>query len=225
MSKDGKEPVATSKSVQRNDPIISVQKRNRELEKRSTNILKTNVILALALMLAVAGNVYQGTRRVEPRYFAQDPVTGALTPLVPLNQPMGSTSGVIQHAADAVRELNSLDFLNYRGQLQRASQYFTSSGWNRYLTEFQATGNQDSLIKKQLVSSGVVTQPPVVVAEGELFGAKYWDLEVPYRVRYMGAGFDQSVALVAKVKIIRVKVTENPKGIAIAEIITKQGGM
>jgi intracellular multiplication protein IcmL len=221
---DRKQTTKTEKSrPSRADPIISISKRNRELEKRTQRALLANLTLTLALTVSVAGNVILGTRKAEPRYFAQNEQTGALTQIVPLNKPISSKASVIQHVADTVGDVYALDFANYQGQLQRASSSFTSKGWERFIAEFEASGNIDAMLKKQLVVSGVISKPPVIVREGEIFGALFWDLQVPYSVRYQGAGFDQTQNLVAFVKVVRVPTTENPRGIAIAQFVAKAG--
>ena len=180
------------------------------------------VMLTGALAVSVTGNVMQGLHRPEPRYFAQNEATGSLTPIVPLNKPIGSTNTILQHGSDVIMDLYALDFQNYRSQLQRASDYFTQNGWQKYVSEFESTGNLAAIKERRMVLSGVVTKPPVVVQSGEVFGTLYWDIEVPYQVRYIAAGFDQTQDLVARIKIVRVPTTQNPRGIAIAQFVSRQ---
>jgi hypothetical protein len=181
------------------------------------------MLLALIVALSVAGNVMQGMRKTEHHYFAQNIDGSGMTPIVPLNQPISSKASVTQLVVDAISELNALDFANYKKQLSDASPYFTKSGWVRYMDEFVNSGTRDVLEKRQLVMTGAITRPPIITAEGELYGALFWDVEVPYLVRYQGAGSDQQQVGIARVKVVRVPVTDNPKGIAIAQFVGRAG--
>jgi intracellular multiplication protein IcmL len=146
-----------------------------------------------------------------------------LTPVIPLTQPISSRTAVMQHAVESIGALNAIDSLNYRDQLNRAAGYFTRNAWVRYLSEFQNTGTLELIEKKNMVLNGVVTEPPVITGDGNIFGSLYWDVQVPYRVHYLAQGYDQSVDYIAKIKIVRVSTLENPKGIAIAQFVAQRG--
>lgn len=208
---------------QSKDAIISIVKRNRELEKRSFRAMSSTVTVVGALVVSLLGNVYQGTHKPEPRYFAQDSASNTLTPIVPLTSPISSTSAVLHHVSEAIGVLNSIDFLNYRSQLTGAASYFTRNGWGRYMQEFEQTGMLELVDKRKLVLSGVVTAPPVLLGSGTTLGVLSWDVQVPYRVRYVAHGYDEVVDFIATVKVVRVPTTDNPKGIAIAQFVGRQG--
>jgi intracellular multiplication protein IcmL len=207
------------------DPIVSVAKRNKDLEKRTQQVLSSFVLITFALLVSVVGNIYQGSRKVEHVYFVQNIDGTGLTKIQPIDQPISSKGAVTQLVVDAISDLNALDFANYKRQLSSASPYFTNKGWGRYTEEFVSSGTQDVIEKRQLVMSGAVTKPPVITAEGQLYagGPYYWDVEVPYLVRYQGAGYDQQQTSIAVVKVIRVPVSERPKGIAIASFSGRAG--
>lgn len=207
------------------DPIISVAKRNKDLEKRTEKALGTILVLGIALVISVAGNVFQGSRQVETRYFVQNVDGSGLTPIVSLDKPIASKGAVTQLVTDAIGDLNSIDFVNYKKQLSSASPHFTSTGWGRYMEEWVASGTKEVIEKRQLVMSGAVTKPPIITGEGQLYagGPLYWTVEVPYIVRYQGAGYDQQQTGIAVVKVVRVPVTERPKGMAIAEFKGRAG--
>lgn len=205
------------------DSILSVSKRNKDLEKRAFRATSSLGGMGLALVVSLFGNFYQGANKPEPRYFAQDAATGTLTPVIPLTQPISSRTAVMQHAAEAVGALNAIDFLNYKDQLNRAANYFTKSAWVRYMSEFQNTGTLELIEKRNLVMSGSITDPAVITGDGTVFNTLYWDVQIPYRVRYVAQGYDQSVEYIAKIKVVRVSTRENPKGIAIAQFVAQRG--
>lgn len=216
-SASSKAPATTSR-----DSIISVTKRNKDLEKRAFRATSSLSAISLALVVSVFGNIYQGTNRPEPRYFAQDATTGTLTPVLPLTQPITSRTAVMQHAVDSIGALNAIDFLNYKDQYNRAASAFTKNAWVRYLNELQATGTIDLIQKRNLVTTGSVTEPAVITGEGTILNTLFWDVQVPYRVKYVAQGYNQTVDFIATIKIVRVPTTENPKGIAIAQFIAQR---
>lgn len=198
------------------DPIVQVLRRNKELEKRTQKALGVNVVLALAVMASMAGNVYVGTRPApEPRYIVQQN-DGTLVPIAPLNKPITNKNAVTQVVTDAITSVNALDFKNYRAQLMDASTYFTANGWKKYQDEMERNGTFSAIETRQLVLTATVTQPPTITKEYEIAGIYAWDVEAPYQVNYFGAGFNQSVNLVARVTLVRIPTTDNPRGIAIA---------
>lgn len=217
-------PAAPAGKSSKPDPIISVNKRNRDLEKRMHR--QSYAIMALAGVLAILAIIIGvlGTRQPIPVYFVQNSDGTGLARIIPLNQPNSSPGAVTQLVADGIGCINALDFANYKNQLAGCAQYFTKSGWGRFLTEFENSGARDAIEKRNLVLSSIVNKPPKITNEGEIMGALFWDGEAPYTVRYQGAGYDQTQTSVAVVKVVRVPITENPRGIAIAQIISKNGG-
>lgn len=210
-SSDGKD-----KSKSRPDPILQVMKRNKEIERRTMKALGTNVILAIVAAASLGLNVYLGTRPPpEPRYIVQQN-DGTLTPIIPLRQPIANKNAVTQVVVDAIHTLHAIDFKNYKAQLNDASVYFTKTGFQRYLKELEGTGTLAAIKARQLVLSSTVTAPPVIVKEYDIGGIYAWDVEVPYQVSYFGAGFSQDTQVTAKITLVRIPTTENPRGIAIA---------
>lgn len=198
------------------DPIVQVLKRNKELQKRTQKALGVNVVLAMAVMASLAGNVYVGTRPApEPRYIIQQN-DGTLVPIAPLSKPIANKNAVTQVVTDAITSVNALDFKNYRSQLMDASTYFTANGWKKYQEEMSRNGTFEAIESRQLVLTATVTQPPTITKEYEISGIYAWDVEAPYQVNYFGAGFNQTVNLVARVTLVRIPTTDNPRGIAIA---------
>lgn len=205
------------------DSIVAVSKRNKDLEKRAFRATSSVTALAAALAVSVAGNIYLGSNKPQPQYFAQDSVSGTLTPILALTQPISSRAAIMQHAADAIGALNNIDALNYKSQLMDASKYFTKNAWERYTAELSNSGMLELIQRRNLVTNGVVTEPPMIVGEGTIFDSLYWDIQVPYKVRYVAQGYNESVDYIAKIKIVRVRTTDNPKGIAIAQFVAQRG--
>lgn len=219
-TEDGSNSVAKKPAK---DSIVAVGRRNKELEKRAFRATSSVTALAAALVMSIIGNIYLGTNKPQPQYFAQDNASRTLTPIVPLTQPISSRAAILQHATDAIGALNNVDFLNFKPQLMDASKFFTKNAWERYVAELGNSGTIELIQRRNLVMTGVVTEPPMIVGEGTIFDSLYWDLQVPYRVRYVSQGYNESVDYIAKIKVVRVRTTDNPKGIAIAQFVAQRG--
>jgi intracellular multiplication protein IcmL len=224
ISKSATAKVSKAVKTSKNDSLVSVIKRNRELDRRTQRVMMSFLLLCAALIISVCGNVFLALRSPAPLYFAQDIQTGTLTPLLPLDKPIQNRGVIVQHVADTLQAINSIDFRNYRSQLDVAGRNFTAEGWKRYLAEFESTGTLEAMQKRQLVLSGVVSEPPVITGEGDIFGIHYWDVQAPFRVTWAGAGSNQTLSYVALAKIVRVPQTENPKGIAVGQLVVRAGG-
>lgn len=210
-----KPDVPASKSS-KPDPILQVMKRNKELDLRTQKALGVNLVLAAAVLASIAANVFIGTRPPpEPRYIIQQN-DGTMVPIIPLGSPIANKNAVTQVVTDAIAAMHAIDFKNFRSQLTEASTYFTRMGWEKYMTEMARTGTFGAMETRQLVLTSTVTRPPVIIKEYLISGVYAWDVEVPYQVNYFGAGANQSVSLLAKVTLVRVPTTTNPRGIAIA---------
>lgn len=218
-------PTSSDKKMEKPDPVLQVMRRNKDLEKRVQKSLSTSLVLVGALVVSLGTNVILGTRKPpEPRYIVQQN-DGTLVPVIPLSKPVANKNAVSQHVSDAISAMHAIDFKNFRSQLMDASVYFTRTGWKRYEDELQASGTREAIEKRQLVLSSVVLRPPTIVREYDINGVYAWDVEVPYQVQYQGPGFNQTQNLTARVTVVRIPTTENPKGIGIAGFNAVRGAV
>ena len=79
-------------------------------------------ILCNVVLAGILGYVF--THPPEPRYFATS-INGRITPLISLDAPNQSDSAILQWANQAAIASFSYNFVNYRGELQAASVFFT----------------------------------------------------------------------------------------------------
>lgn len=111
--------------------------------------------------------VYRYLNPPEPQYFA----TNGQYQLIehhPLTDPVESNNFVLQWTTNAVREAFSLDFIHWRGQLQRASNNFTPNGWHWFLQAFKQSDDLTTLVNLSMVSNAEVTGAPTVQYQGVL---------------------------------------------------------
>src|ERR1700722_8341689 len=87
------------------------------------------VLAALLLMIVINGVLcgilgYVVTHRPTPQYFATT-AEGRLIRLYPLSRPVLTPAELLQWATLAVTQVNTYNFVNWRKELQTASENFT----------------------------------------------------------------------------------------------------
>ena len=114
-----------------NDALEVVRLRNnlyRDNYRRLVGMLLLMIIITIALVGVV---VYLVTHRPAPQYFATS-ADGRITPLYPLSQPVVNPGELAQWANQAAVAAYTYNFVNYRKELQAASEFFTPEGWTQF---------------------------------------------------------------------------------------------
>ena len=182
--------------------------------------LKVTMFLAVALVVSVLGNVYLGIRPIEYRYFITDP-SGRVTEIQAINRPIQSQEMVLNWATQAVTKSYSMNFANYAQQLKDIEPSFNDAGWRGYQEALKASGYLDKMLSNQYATTAVPKSAPVVVAQGDLGGVWAWRLQIPLIVSYKSASVSQTQDITVDVVVVRRPETENPSGLAIAQIISQ----
>jgi len=184
------------------------------------------LLLALLINLFLAGIlVYMVTHPPKPVYFATS-INGRITPLTALDEPNQSDSAVLQWAYQAAIASFSYNFVNYRNELQAASEFFTPNGWTEFTNALQQSNNLKAMIAKNLISSATATSAPIVLRKG-LIGDRYaWRVQMPILVTYQSASEIQQERNVVTMLITRVSTLNSPRGIGIEQMIVQpaEGG-
>jgi len=183
-------------------------------------LLKLIYGLLGVLLVSIAANVWLGTRPVEFRYFATDP-QGGIRELTALNRPVQSANEVLNWATEVATKAYSMSFANYAQQLEDMKPNFTDAGWRGYEQALARSGFVEKLLSQQYVSTAVPHQAPVIVAEGLVDGVYGWRLQIPLIVTFQSASANTSQTIQVEVTVVRRPETENPKGLGIAQIVSK----
>lgn len=183
------------------------------------------VVLALLLMLLIniillGTLLYQVTHPAPPQYFATT-VEGKILPLYPLSAPMATNSEILQWATNAAVSLYNFSFVNWRGQMQIASDNFTPEAWDSFQQQLKASRNLETVIAEKSVVSAAPTGAPVVMNQGVVNGRYSWRLKLPMLINYQGTTNHQQPVDIVMV-ISRVPVLNTPRGYAIAQIYFTQ---
>ncbi|MCX7116080.1 MAG: type IVB secretion system apparatus protein IcmL/DotI [Gammaproteobacteria bacterium] len=169
-----------------------------------------------AVLILILGAIF--THPPQPRYFATS-INARTTPLVVLDVPNQSDSAVLQWANQAAIASFTYNFVNYRDELEATSGYYTTAGWNQYLTALQQSNQLDAIKSKKLVVSAVATRAPVILQKGVLDGEYSWRVQMPILVTYQSASDFTQVNNVVTMLISRVSTLESSRGIGITQFV------
>ncbi|MEE9451836.1 MAG: type IVB secretion system apparatus protein IcmL/DotI [Gammaproteobacteria bacterium] len=192
----------------------------RDSYRRVIVVLLLSVIINLIL-----GGVlfYLVTNTPKPKYFATS-IEGRITPLTALDLPSQTDSAVLQWASQAATAAFSYNFVNYRKELQSASDYFTPAGWKEFMRALESSNNLEAVKEKKLVVSAVVAQAPVVLQKGVLKGRYAWRIQMPILVTYQSASEFSQQNNVVTLLVTRVSTLNSPHGIGIEQFIVAPSG-
>lgn len=200
-----------------------VRVRNEFYRDNYRRIIAILLLAFLIIGLLVGALIYVVTHPPAPKYFATD-TSGRILPLVPLDQPDLSTAALLQWANTAAVAAFTYNFVDYRAQLQAASEFFTPEGWQAYLESIQSSNNLAAVKAKNLVVSAVATGAPIVLQHGVVDGRYTWQVQMPLLVTYQSASQVTPQSLMVNMVITRVSALDSPRGIGIAQFIATESG-
>lgn len=204
------------------DDALELVKMRNEFYRDNYRRLAVAVLVAMLVILLMAGMVLVTiAKKPEPRYFATAD-DGRILPLVPVNVPYKSTPQVLQWATEAALAAYSYDYVNYRKQLQNASDYFTPDGWAQYMSALQSSGNLEAVKEGKIIATAVPTGAAQLQQEGLLDHAYAWQVSVPIRVSFQGQTTQQTIDYNVSMKVARVSTLDKADGIGVQQIIVNQ---
>jgi len=181
------------------------------------------VIIALLLSVVlnailIATFTFVITHPPAPQYFATT-INGRITPLIPLDQPNMPPSTLLQWANSAAIAAYTYNFVNYRQELQAASEFFTPDGWTEFTNALKVSNNLNAVIQKKLVVSAVATGAPVVLDQGNIDGTYTWRVQMPMLVTYQSASQTARQPVVVTMVIQRISTLNSARGIGISSFV------
>lgn len=184
-------------------------------QRKLTSALFITVCIVAVLTLFL---LYIITHPPEPKYFATS-INGRITPLVPFDEPNQSDPAILQWANQAAIASFSYNFVNYTDELQAASTYFTSDGWQQFVQALQDSGNLEQVKNKKLIVSAVATRAPIILQKGVLNGSFSWRIQMPILVTYQSASEFTQQNIVVTMLVTRISTLKSPRGIGISQFV------
>ena len=178
------------------------------------------LIATAAAAFSIISAVSLASKRVPPQYV---PVLddGRLLPLVPLSKANMNQAAIANFSLDAIRALNTYEYINVISQINTAQQYFSPAAWSAYDQELANVGTLKAVSARKMIVSVRPTGDVRVVKEFVADNGVYvWAVEAPVSITYTahigqdGQGGNAQDGVV-KLVISRVPTTLNPRGVAI----------
>lgn len=203
------------------DPIIRDQKDRKHLSNLSGALAKSNMVLTWGLVASVALNGMLGWFAVHPdrQYFAADGTR--VIRLVPLSEPYLKPADVIQFARDAINRSLTINFQQYRGQLEDSRQDWTREGFKQFLQQLESGGYLDS-IKTKRMNMTVTAGTGVIVSDRLVNGIYVRKVELPIEIKLTGQVTEQPAQnFIALVTVTRIPTLDSLVGVALDNIVIK----
>lgn len=204
--------------AEKNAPQVTVGLRRNYSKDGLKSILFSMLMATIVITFLILLLAYIVSHPPEPAYFATS-VSGRITPIISLNEPNQSDSAVLQWANQAAIASYTYNFVNYSEELKAASIYYTSKGWQQFMTALEQSNNLATVQSKKLIVSAVATRAPIILEKGMLSGRYSWRVQMPVLVTYQSASEFTQQNIVVTMLITRISTIESPRGIGIAQII------
>jgi intracellular multiplication protein IcmL len=203
------------------EPAVSAANERRHIQSIAGASIKLNFIALLCLALSVTGNLYLGWYATHPvrEYFASD--NGRLFPMIPMSQPYRKTADVIQYAKDTVNRSFTLDFLNFRQQLEDTRASYTREGFKSFLDSLKASGVLDA-VRERRMNMSISANTGVLTKEGIEDGRYIWLIELPIEIKLAGQTLElPPQRFLTIVRVERIPTLDSLEGIGVGQIVTK----
>lgn len=204
------------------DALTVVSLRNefyRDSYRKVMIILLISVFLNMALGTLL---YYMISHPPAPKYFATS-INGRITPIYALDEPNQSDPSVSQWAIQAAIASFTYNFVDYRKNLQAASEFFTAEGWLNFMQALGSSNNLAAVKAKKLIASAVATGAPVIMQKGLLNGRWSWRIQMPILVTYQSPSVFTQNSYTVTMLIQRVSTLNSPQGIGISQIVVGSG--
>ncbi len=191
------------------------------LQKYSLSI----IILMLVTHLGLTGYTYLQFATRSPTHFFGNLPNGDIFEITALDRPNVSNKALLSWVTLAATSTFTLDFFNYKDQLEAMKDYFTTEGFDSFMLSLQQTNVLSTIEDKKLILSAVAIGPAIVLTEEGIGTNKHtWRIQVPLIVRYQSANVDETRMQIVEVLVTQVPTEDAPKGIGIAQYIAREAG-
>lgn len=202
-------------------PAVRVAKSRKAIQWLTSSSVKLNFILSTSLLVSITGNLVLGWYAVHPvrEYFATD--NGRLFPVIPMSQPYRKAADVIQYAKDTMNRSFTLDFLNWRQQLEDVRGDYTRDGFKSFIASLQSSGVLET-IRTRRMNLSITAGTGVLVKEGIEGGVYVWYVEVPLELKLAGQTTElPPQRFLGTIRIERVPTVDAIGGIGVGQLVTK----
>lgn len=187
-------------------------------------VLLPTFMLSLLVAAALVGlNFYQFSQRPSPQYAATT-ANGHVVPLQPYSSSVLTQPQLLEWAQRAIIASNNYGFARYQKQLDQASRYYATDGWEAFMRSLQQSGRLQMVIDNRVNMHAVATSPPDMIDQSLINGHWLWKIHLPIMLQYVS---DPTTVTEFYDVIIRVQKDDNtlmhPKGVSVVNYRMTKG--
>lgn len=177
------------------------------------------LVLASILLVSLVLNIYLFVSRPKPVYFATTQDMRVMR-LQPLDVPYVSTANLLNFAVQTVSAVSSLNYINYKGQLEAQRDNFTPEAFDEFVRALKSSGILDLIIKERLSMQAEPQAAPVISEEGVgPDGAYTWKISYPMNIIYQSSsGQAGTQPVIVSLIIKRQNILQYHGGVAITQL-------
>lgn len=176
--------------------------------------LVVNIILVFVLLFASGGHGNW--------YFYASTNNGKLLQLQGRGLPILSDSAVLSWVNRVVPSLYTMNFLNYRKNLNSRRVYFTDYGWKEFLNAFEPT--LDQILQNQYSVHAAPSDVPVITHKGIFKGQYMWQVQVPLIISYQHGNKEATQNVVWNLLLKKRNNTKSTELLGIEQVVQVQRG-
>lgn len=199
--------------------VARLQQENKALKVRNLRVWTAVGILSAAFFVIVSAGIAW-----YPKYrYIPTTDNRAICEVSTESDPRVTPATLADYAKDAVVNVYSYDYVNYRETLNAATaKWFTDDGRKAFLRSLDESGNLERVLKGRLILRAMATKVPQLEEEGRRGLQRYWVVRVPIAIEFYSGGDQQPRTrqdFLAGVTIVQTPASAtNLKGIAVDSI-------
>jgi intracellular multiplication protein IcmL len=136
-----------------------------------------------------------------------------------LDEPNLSDTSVVQWANEAIIDLYTYDFFNYRKQVYSKRRFFLYKGWASFIKGLKSSGIIKEIRDKKLRVSAIVVKQALLQRKGPILGVYSWSIKLPVLVNFESASESRQQRYLARMIVQRRSPLHDARGIGIASIM------
>ncbi len=188
----------------------------RDSYRRTMKWLSLMVVICAILALILAWITYD---QKKPSYYAAI-TTGQVVPIHPMSEPIVTAQFIESWSARTTGLIyNNLNFATVQQQLNQARDRFTPEGWIKLNDAMKGLVSQ--IVGSKLITSSVVSGPPVIVARMIIDGRYTWRVQMRLLVTFTSASASSQRQILVTMNVQRIPTLEASQGIAVTDFTAK----
>lgn len=193
---------------------------NKDLKRRNIRVWTVVVIesLLLSAIILIGLTVYPKNR------FIATKDNTAICELNTESTPRVNAATLTDYARDAVINVYTYDYINYRQSLNDAvTKFFTQTGHKAFMRSLDESGNLEKVIKGRFILKAMVTRTPQLEEEGVKDLNRYYLVAVPIAIEFYTGGDTipkSKQEFIAQVTIVHTPINAlNWRGIGVDSVV------